>query len=306
MTENKNTVKKRSIFSVASVSAPILTVLLLVLVSASGRIINSSSGSNDLFLVISIVNIIIFIIPAAIYYMLSGRKLHSQIFLSPIRMKYILFFIFTALMFFCGSLLFKYFYYEVFGTPISASEYISEESLENADKLPVIISLCIVPAICEEIFFRGVILSEYLHYGTFNAIIISSMAFSMIHFSFTEFIPFFFSGVILGFLTVICRSVFPAMILHALNNYINIFGSSSFLRIIASQSGSFFVLFILTVLFVLSLIIVLSRLEHVYNIYSEKPPVSEIPPRSIDHLFPVYCSPTFYVLLIVFVVLTLL
>ena len=306
MTDKKSTAKKRSIFSVASVSAPVLVSILMVLTRISGNIVNSNSNSENLFLTVSVVNVIIFILPAAIYYLLSGRKLHSQIFISGIKSKYIIFIIFVSLMFLCGNLLIKYFFYDILGITVKATGYIEASSLEGHAKSSIVIALCIVPAICEELIFRGVVLTEYRHYGAFNAVFISSLGFAMMHFSFSEFIPVFFSGVILGFMTLICRSVFPAMLLHALNNYINIFGNSAFIRIIASQSGVYFVTFILISIFVFSLIVVLSRLEHVYYLYSENPPVSMLPPKSNEHLFAVYCSPTFYLMLVVFVIITLL
>ena len=85
----------------------------------------------------------------------------------------------------------------------------------------VISMLCvgILPALLEEFAFRGIVLGalrKYLNDGT--AILISATLFGLLHGNLQQ-IPFAFGvGLILGYSTVYCKSIVPAMVLHGINN----------------------------------------------------------------------------------------
>ncbi|MDR0914784.1 MAG: CPBP family intramembrane metalloprotease [Oscillospiraceae bacterium] len=76
----------------------------------------------------------------------------------------------------------------------------------------------VLPGVCEELLFRGVILGSLRKYGGPFAIIGSSLLFAIMHGNIIQ-IPFaFVVGVVLGFMTVKTNSMLPAIILHMLNN----------------------------------------------------------------------------------------
>ncbi len=85
----------------------------------------------------------------------------------------------------------------------------------------VISLLCvgILPALLEEFAFRGVVLGalrKYMNDGT--AIFLSALLFGLLHGNLQQ-IPFAFGvGLALGFATVYCKSIVPAIVLHGLNN----------------------------------------------------------------------------------------
>lgn len=80
-------------------------------------------------------------------------------------------------------------------------------------------------AVCEELAFRGFILTGLLHrLRPRNAILLSSFLFAIFHMNVFQFLPSFFLGVVLGLLTVRSKSIFPAMIFHALHNSLLITG----------------------------------------------------------------------------------
>ncbi|MBR6796081.1 MAG: hypothetical protein IKM53_01865, partial [Clostridia bacterium] len=115
---------------------------------------------------------------------------------------------------------------------------------------------------------------------------------------------YLYAGIVLGLVTVVCRSVFPAMILHLINNLLNVFGNDLFLRITMQQSGVFFMGFVLFSLFLLSLIFVLSRIEQTYYGYAKAPPTSELLPKSFANFY-VYISPAVILPLAVFLLIRL-
>lgn len=81
-------------------------------------------------------------------------------------------------------------------------------------------SIAILPAICEELVFRGVLqpliskVARNQHIGIW----ISAAIFSTIHFQFYGFIPRLFLGAILGYLVFWSGSLWPAIVAHFANN----------------------------------------------------------------------------------------
>ena len=82
----------------------------------------------------------------------------------------------------------------------------------------LIISTAVVPAIVEEILFRKAILSNLLPYGKWFAVIVSSVCFSLMHQNPSQTIYTFVAGIFLAIVVVECKSIFPAMLLHFINN----------------------------------------------------------------------------------------
>lgn len=88
-----------------------------------------------------------------------------------------------------------------------------------------LISLAVLPAVCEELFFRGYLLSSLLNrFSNTSAIIISSFLFALFHVIVRDslfierFYPSFFMGLCLGYVNVISRSVIPGIMLHMIHN----------------------------------------------------------------------------------------
>jgi sodium transport system permease protein len=82
-----------------------------------------------------------------------------------------------------------------------------------------VLAYALVPALCEEIAFRGFVLHG-LH-RTFrprNAVLLSSFFYALFHMNVFLLMPTFVLGVILGLLTIRSRSLLPAICFHALHN----------------------------------------------------------------------------------------
>jgi sodium transport system permease protein len=85
--------------------------------------------------------------------------------------------------------------------------------------LLMLLVLAVVPAICEELAFRGFILSGLRHMGhRWRAIIISSLFFGMAHALFQQTIIARFPGVLIGYIAVQTSSVLPCMVFHMCHN----------------------------------------------------------------------------------------
>ncbi len=86
--------------------------------------------------------------------------------------------------------------------------------------LPIaIIVTALLPAICEELFCRGFLLSACrAEQNQYAAIAVSALVFGAIHFDIYTFFPAALMGVAFGIITVKTRSVFLAIAFHLHNN----------------------------------------------------------------------------------------
>ena len=94
-------------------------------------------------------------------------------------------------------------------------------SLTNpADLLLQIFVVALVPAVCEELFFRGALqqlLQEWFR-NAHVAVIVASLIFSLVHGDIYGFVPRFFLGVLLGYLFLQSGSLLVNVCAHFFNN----------------------------------------------------------------------------------------
>jgi len=87
----------------------------------------------------------------------------------------------------------------------------------------VVLGLAVLPAIAEELIFRGILVrSLATRFVPAAAVVIAALVFSAYHLSLLQLIPTFTLGVLAGALTVRAHSVIPAMVAHMINNAIAI------------------------------------------------------------------------------------
>lgn len=89
-----------------------------------------------------------------------------------------------------------------------------------------IISTAIVPAISEELLFRGLILAALLPYGKKTAVFGSAIMFAIMHQNFAQLIYTFGMGIILAVIVVETKSIWGGIILHFLNNLFSVVNTS--------------------------------------------------------------------------------
>ena len=91
------------------------------------------------------------------------------------------------------------------------------------------LSICVIPAIGEELFFRGTIQRLLTPYGDWFAIIVSSVLFALLHADLSQIPSIFALSLFLGYIVAAYGNVADAMLLHFFNN------ASGFLQLWARQ-----------------------------------------------------------------------
>jgi sodium transport system permease protein len=82
-----------------------------------------------------------------------------------------------------------------------------------------VLSIVVLPAVCEELAFRGFILTGLRRrFRPWTAILLSSFLFALYHLNVFQLLPTFLLGVVLGLLAVRSGSLWPPMLFHFLHN----------------------------------------------------------------------------------------
>ena len=84
------------------------------------------------------------------------------------------------------------------------------------------ISTAIVPAFAEELFFRGLLISNIRPYSEKGAIIISALAFGLMHQNLIQTVYATAAGLALGYVYVKTKSLWSVIIIHFANNFVSV------------------------------------------------------------------------------------
>lgn len=87
----------------------------------------------------------------------------------------------------------------------------------------MVVFLCVMPGIFEELAFRGVLLHGLTrrHHPVVVALTVGAV-FGLFHFSLFRLVPTGYLGIVLAAVTMLTGSIFPAMLWHALNNLLGL------------------------------------------------------------------------------------
>lgn len=109
-----------------------------------------------------------------------------------------------------------------------AIEFLPEETelldafnyiFENVSLTNQILMIAVLPAIVEELLFRGLFLSSFLKYTKpSTAIIATALMFAAMHFSLLKLVTTFILGCTFGYVVYKSKSIFPSIFLHFINN----------------------------------------------------------------------------------------
>jgi uncharacterized protein len=101
--------------------------------------------------------------------------------------------------------------------------------------------MAVVPAICEELLFRGALIGvlKLMVKNKHLVVVLSAIIFSAIHMQFFSFMSRFALGLVLGYAYVYSGSIIPAIVAHFVNNAISVIGFYFSDRSNISEVGSF-------------------------------------------------------------------
>lgn len=205
---------KKSNLNVLTVNT--LTLVLSICFLTIGYFIQS----KDFFKGTFINEIFIILIPALL---ISGTgNLKEVLRIKKISFKEIIRTILIVILVYPIILLLNGIFLTILSNFIELNNFSMDILLTEKGIIRYLIFLCVVPAICEEIFFRGALINSYEVYGSRFAIVMSSLVFALFHFDIQNFIAPFLLGILFGNILELTGSLFSVILGHFVNNLLGI------------------------------------------------------------------------------------
>lgn len=145
--------------------------------------------------------------------------------------------------------------------------FISKTDGSVASGAYLFVAYAILPAICEEFVFRGILCYEYENGGVFRAVAFSSVFFALLHFNPINILVYLFSGIILALILYASRSLIGAMLAHFIYNIFGLFGQPYMSTLYRITGSSSFFLFLVAFCFLLSGAVFCHEASRLYKRY---------------------------------------
>lgn len=188
-----------------------VTALLLLTVGAFIQGRNVKIG-------LLITEYILILLPPLIYLKIKGSSMVEYLRLNKLRLKHGILVICITILSYPVAL----FLNSIILTLLSFLGPIKQPPIPVANTYPEYLILMFIiavsPGICEEIFFRGMLLRGYERLGVYPSIAITSLLFGIFHFNVQNLVGPVFLGVLFGYLVIKTDSLFAGIIGHITNN----------------------------------------------------------------------------------------
>ncbi len=297
----------------AAIWAPVLMIVVYVFLAAVGLMPGEVPFMDENpYVTVVILQILVYVVPVMFYCRMGTSKVTSRMRIRLPQLGHILLLVYGAVLLVGANALVSMGMYRLMPQQFASSTSIADASFAmNSgvfDGLYVVVAFAILPAVTEELLFRGVVVSEYERYGPGFAIVLSALTFAMSHFNFARLPVYFLSGVILALVLYATRSLVAAMILHAVNNVSVLVLEKYVLHIAEKQNISMLLLLILLGSATLvALTLFCGEAAGIYRSYGEEAlPVDY--GRARGNLFATVAetcfSPTFLILVVIFITVT--
>jgi 5-formyltetrahydrofolate cyclo-ligase len=255
---------------------PFDSVMLLVLGNFSllllSRLLDALLLDRDNeYLAVVLLQILIFVIPGYLFLRFRGKSYTKRLRLKAPGFDHLLLMASAA-----GVLITGCFLLSVLMGNLSAGQsfvlYDTFTSHQDGTTMGVaylVLAYAVLPAVCEEVIFRGILCAEFEGGGVACAIAVSSILFSMLHFNLLAMPVYLFAGVILALVLYATRSVFCAVIVHFLYNLFCLFGQSGFADFYVTQSATTLFLILMIAALLLCLAVFFGESSRLYRAYAK-------------------------------------
>ena len=241
-------------------------VLLLLSKIADVTLINRE---NEYYSVV-ILQLMIFLLPGALWCRFNGEGYMKGLRLRLPKPNSILLIVSSALLMISGGLMLS----TLLGGLDTLSQnfslydtFVSKTDGSIPSNMYLLVAYAIIPAICEEFVFRGILCYEYENGGVLRAVIFSSVFFAMLHFNPVNILVYLFSGAVWAMVLDSSRSLIGAILAHLLYNLFGLFGQPYMNLLYRSTGSTNFFLFLVMFCFLLSAAVFCHEASRLYKKY---------------------------------------
>ena len=284
---------------------------MLILISGAANLTGKAETPVELLLSATVLQIVIFVLPPVFYGRLKRLPMIETCSIRAFTPSRIVLLISLLGVMLTGSLLINIAHLAIFSDP-GAMDDVTNTFIEIGSRggtVLTVITVCVMPALCEEFAFRGMILGDLREYRTVPAMLGSALLFSMAHFSFSSFGANLFCGFMLAAAVAVTRSLLASMVLHAAYNICAVFLLPYIQKITFEPLGTLFTVFICAGVLIIFSALALGESQAIYHEYARSRDLEHDGedgerPSFFEGLFSVLISPTFLLSAVFFTVLT--
>lgn len=291
----------------------VLSTYLLLLLS---RLIDTALLSRDNeYLGVILLQVLIFLIPGLIYCKLRGTTFTERLRLHFPHPSHILLLVAALVALITGGLLLGVISggIDTLDKGFTLYDTFSAKSGNTTNEvLYLLLAYAVLPAICEEFVYRGILCATLEPRGLLPAVLYSALAFGMLHFEITHLPVYVFAGLLLCAVLYCTRSLVATVLVHLFYNVFGLFGQPALTRFYLYTGSTKLFSFLLTFAFLLSAVVFCGEASRIYRGYSRAGlsasyrvdlPRDELPARILHTIFPpvgIVCA-VVYVLACIFV-----
>ncbi len=256
----------------SNITAPILVAIAYLFLLLSKMIDTGRLSGDNEYIGVIVLQLIIFLLPAVIYSKLKGEGYTARLRLRLIGAQQMLAAVLGALTLICGSLLLGILFkggtatddFSLYNTFTASSNGTAEAAFYAT------LAYAVLPALCEEFFFRAVLSAEYEEHGIGTALVMSSLFFGMTHFNFGQLVLYFFSGAVLFAVMYATRSLLGSVLVHFIYNMYGLFGQGFLLEVYRTTGSTELFLLLLAAAFILFAALLCGEIARLYRRYSSR------------------------------------
>lgn len=249
----------------------ILWTYLLLLLS---RLVDTSYLVRDNeYLAVVLLQIMIFLIPTAIFCRLKGAGYGAHFKLRIVGIDRTPSILTATLALASGCLLISLAISGMQSLSGSFSLYetfVSRNDGTVGSVLYLILAYAVLPAFSEELLFRSVLCAELERFGATVSILLSSLFFALLHFSPINFPVYFFAGLLLAVTYYATKSLFAVVIVHFLYNLFCLFGQPYITAFYSYTGSTAMFVFLLVTILLLSAAIFCGQAVRFYRGYATR------------------------------------
>lgn len=197
----------------------------------------------------------VFLIPIVVFCLIRGYGYSRVLRIRAPRASHIPLLISAFFALLCGALLLSILCGGMDSLGNSVTAYETELASSPVIAIGTVLGLAVIPAVLEELFFRGIVAAEYERRGGVRAVIMSTLLFALCHFDLHNLPVYLFSGVLFMLVLLATDSLVATMLLHACYNLVSLLGQR-YLNAFYDITGSIeLFLFALILILLISLVL---------------------------------------------------
>ena len=222
------------------------------------------------YLSVVILQMMIFLLPCAVWCRMSGEKYIKGLRIKMVGVDTLPIIVLSSLLLISGGLLISLVFgglEHLSGNFTLYNTFVSNTGGGFSAKLYLILAYAALPAICEEVIYRGILCLEDEKGGVTRAIVFSSVDFALLHFDIRNLPVYLFAGIILALTFYVTRSLIGSILAHFLYNIFGIFGQPYMSTLYNITDNETFFIFIVITTFLLSATLFCAEAARLYKKY---------------------------------------